>query len=64
MSITGEEIRSISPEIRQTPTGWLAVSGASAGLRIGVIGLTAQEAHTAFTHSLNRWAELHEQEED
>lgn len=38
--------------------GWLAVSGPGEAIRIGVYGLTAEEARMCFTAEMARWRRL------
>jgi hypothetical protein len=43
--------------------GWMAVSGSTTSLRIGVIGRDEGEARSLFSESLTRWKEIHEGQE-
>lgn len=53
-----EEVLSIRPDVRETPTGWLAVSERGSGLSIGVVGATAEAAVANFEAALKEWARL------
>lgn len=58
MNDTGEIILKIQPELlKRAIGGWLAVSPKKALLRIGVIGLTEEEARAKFSEALKKWAE-------
>lgn len=56
--MNAEDVLSIRPEVRQTPTGWLAVSERGSGLNIGVIGPTPEIAVENFEAALKEWAKL------
>ena len=45
--VNPDEVLSIRPEVRETPTGWLAVSERGSGLNIGVVGPTAETIRRA-----------------
>ncbi|HEX5173698.1 MAG TPA: hypothetical protein VFV91_06090 [Gaiellaceae bacterium] len=46
------------PDLRQTPTGWLAVSGEDALIRIGVVAASAEDARREFESAAMAWARL------
>lgn len=60
MAPTGQDIQGIDPVLRETPTGWLAISEMFAPLRIAVVGNTEQAARDNFAKSIRAWARLQE----
>ena len=44
--------------IRRDCGGWLAISDAESAIRIGAIGLTANEAREEFEGRMRTWTEL------
>lgn len=51
------------PELVQVNSGeWLATTSANSPLRIGVMGITENDARTLFHASLTRWREINEAE--
>ncbi len=47
-----------TPTVRQTPTGWLALSADDDRFHIGVPGATADEAESKFRERRAFWEEL------
>lgn len=58
--LTRPLIMALTPEIRQTHNGWLAVTRAGSPLRVGVFGETEDDARTKFQAALGAWADLAE----
>lgn len=53
-------LRPCEPDLRDTPSGWLASSPPDYPYRIGVVGQTEEEARRRFVVALAAWSELHE----
>jgi hypothetical protein len=56
--MTPQEVLAITPELRQIPTGWLAVSEPGSDLRIAVVAGTENDARRSFKDALEQWAKL------
>jgi hypothetical protein len=46
------------PELRRTPSGWLALSPSDDPIRIGVVGDTEAEARANYVKRRSYWEEL------
>ena len=53
-----EIVLAITPEIRRTPHGWLAISEVGSPLCVGVCGATEEQARERFGLELAEWAAL------
>lgn len=60
MTPTASTIRAMQSQVRQTPTGWLAISAEGSPLRIAVVGATRDEADDQFARAAEAWARLRE----
>jgi hypothetical protein len=56
-------MRPCEPDIKETVTGWLAVTPPDYPYRIGVVGNTVEEAQRRFVAALAAWEELHQRAE-
>jgi hypothetical protein len=53
-------IRPCEPDLREAVSGWLATTPPDHPYRIGVIGVTEQEAQRRFAAAFAAWVELHD----
>ena len=52
------------PTLLETPAGYLATTPLDHPYRIGVVGVTPEEAEHRFVAALAAWEELHERADD
>jgi hypothetical protein len=57
-------LRPCEPNLRRSPTGWLATTPRDHPYRIGVTGSTEDEALRRFVAEFAAWEELHGRAED